>query len=553
MKKIISILLTVVMVFSLAVPALAYNFPNVFSGSDIPVIAIFGDGEAIYNTEGKKIFHFSELLNTLGGSEDGAAGEAVQNVLKPFLIEGILKDEWDNYYAALGKEIGDLFAEARYDNNGENPNGSDVSKDVRKIMADNLQVDKKTVRGSYYVYDYQFWYDWRQDPLVTADEFHAYIQGIKDITGAPKVSVIARCLGTTVVLAYLSKYGTADLHGVSFNGSVADGGEIISETISGKFKLDLNAINRMILDFDSMGKLDIDNFITSSIDLAAKSSELVGFKFEKTKIYGKLVQGVTSALALSTFFTWPGYWALVAEEDYQDALLYVFGEEGSDKRAEYAELIKKIDNYHTNVTKEIWNILGELKEKEIIVGVIAKYGFQIAPVIESCDAIGDQFASVTRASFGATTTTIYDTFSEEYINKRKEEGKDKYISPDRHIDASTCFFPDSTWFTKDITHSKWTDFETSLLYQVVTAEKQLTIDDFDCTQYVVYDNDTNTVDPMTEENCDTEAWVTDKDYDEPESFLGRFIAYIKSLVNWFNDLITKLLAFMPQNPPEVVE
>lgn len=546
MKKIVSLLLVVVMMFSLGSPALAYSFDNIFTGSDIPVISIFGDGEPIYDTEGNKIFHFSEMLNMLGGSEDGAASEAVQNVLKPFLIEGILFDEWDNYYDALGKEIGDLFAESRYDNNGENPNGSDVSDSVRNTMAENLKVDKKLQRGSYYVYDYQFWYDWRQDPLVTADEFHEYIQGVKKITGAPKVSIIARCLGTTVVLAYIAKYGTDDIHGVSFNGSVADGGEIISETISGKFQLDLNAINRMIADFDSLGQINIDNFITSSIDLAAKSSELVGFEFEESKIYAKLAQGVTSSLALSTFFTWPGYWALVAEEDYEDALFYVFGEENSKKRAEYAGLIEKIDNYHYSVTKEIWNIMQELKDNNIKVGIIAKYGFQIAPVIESCDTIGDQFASVTRASFGATTTTIYDTFSDEYIEARKAEGKDKYISPDKHIDASTCFFPDSTWFTKGITHSKWTDFETSLLYQVITADVQLTIDDFDCTQFIVYDNATNTVEPMTEDNCNTEAWLKDKNYDKPETFIGKFISYIRSLINWFRDLFSKL---SPVNKP----
>lgn len=540
MKKIISILLTVVMVFSLAVPALAYNFPNVFSGSDIPVIAIFGDGEAIYDTEGNKIFHFSEMLSMLGGSEEGAASEAMQNVLKPFLIEGILFDEWDNYYDALGKEIGDIFAEAQYDKNGENPNGSDISKNVRNIMAENLKVDKKLQRGSYYVYDYQFWYDWRQDPLATADEFNEYIKGVKEITGAPKVSIIARCLGTTILLAYISKYGTDDIHGISFNGSVAYGGEIISETISGKFELNLNAINRMLADFNELGMLEMDDFITSSIDLAAKSSELVGFQFEETEIYGKLAQGVTSALALSTFFTWPGYWALVAEEDYEDALLYVFGEEGSEKRQEYALLIEKIENYHNNVTKEIWNIMQELKDNNILVGVIAKYGFQIAPVIESCDTIGDQFASVTRASFGATTTTVYDTFSEEYIEARRAEGKERYISPDKHVDASTCFFPDSTWFTKGITHSKWTDFETSLLYQVITADRQLTINDFDCTQYIVYDSDTNTVEPMTEENCNTEAWLTDKSYDKPQTFIGKIVAYFKALTSWFRDLISKL-------------
>jgi len=132
MKKLISVILALIMMFTVVTPAFAFDY--VLKGSDIPVVAIFGDGEPIYNTEGEKIFHFKEILNMLGGSEEGAAGEAVQNVLKPFLIEGILFDKWDNYYAALEKEIGDIFAESRYDENGENPNGSDVSPQVRQYM-----------------------------------------------------------------------------------------------------------------------------------------------------------------------------------------------------------------------------------------------------------------------------------------------------------------------------------------------------------------------------------------------------------------------------------
>jgi len=547
MKKLISVILALIMMFTVVTPAFAFDY--VLKGSDIPVVAIFGDGEPIYNTEGEKIFHFKEILNMLGGSEEGAAGEAVQNVLKPFLIEGILVDKWDNYYAALEKEIGDIFAESRYDENGENPNGSDVSPQVRQYMKNDLSVDAKKEHGSYLPYDYQFWYDWRQDPLKTADEFHEYIQGVKKITGCPKVSIIARCLGTTVVLAYLTKYGNDDIHGVSFNGGVADGAEIISETISGKFEIDLNAINRMLSDFKALGQLDIDNFITSSIDLAAKSTELVGYEFEETRIYAKLLQGVTSAISLSTFFTWPGYWALVTEEDFEDALFYVFGEEGSEKRQKYAKLIEKIENYHNSVVKNIWNTMQSLKDDGVKVGVIAKYGFQIAPVVKSNDAIADQFASVTRASFGATTTSIYDTFPEEYINISKAKGLDKYISPDKHIDASTCFFPDSTWFTKGISHSNWTNFETSLLYQVVTADRQLTIDDFDCTQYIVYSNETSTASPMTEENCKTEAWELEKTYDEPDNFIQRIVAYFRSVIQWFKDLL-KVIFSSGKNPAE---
>ena len=535
MKRFISIVMALVMIITLALPVGAISLRR--DGSDIPVVAIFGDGEPLYDEEGNKVFHFREIISMLGASAKESLGESLVAMTKPFLIDGLLKDEWSSFYAVLEQEMGRIFEAARYDKNGENFNGTDVSKDVRRRMAENIKRDTKLLNGSYYVYDYQFWYDWRQDPLKTADEFHQYIQDIKKITGAPKVSIIARCLGTSVVMAYLAKYGTQDVYGVSFNGSVAAGGEIVSELISGKFDLDLNAVKRMLADFDNNGKMSIDGVILATIDLLAKTVEALGFELEDTALYEKLAQGVFAAGSRATFFTWPGYWALVTEEDYEDALCYIFGEEGSDLRKEYAGLIEKIENYHNTVAVNIPNILEGLKKDGVKVGVIAKYGYQIAPVIESKEAVGDQFASIKRASFGATTSTIYTTLSDEYIENRIAEGKGKYISPDKQIDASTCIFPDSTWFTKGITHSEWTVFETALLFQVITAKEQLTIEDFDCTQFIVFDNATKTAYPMTEENCHTEPWNLDVRYDKPQTFTEKITAFLKSLSNFFKEFL----------------
>ncbi len=540
MKRFISFFLVVTMLFILAVPAGAAGGSDYrYWGNQIPVVVFHGDGEPIYNTEGEKVFHFSEMLNMLGSSEEGALAESAVNVLMPFLMEGVVNDNWKPYYDALEKEIGELFTEARYDENGENWNGTDVSKDVRQYMVNNLKRDTKKIYShkSYGAYDYQFWYDWRQDPLKTADELHEYIQGVKKITGSEKVSLMGRCLGSTIIMAYVAKYGTDDIHGVAFNGSVAAGGEIISESISGKFEIDLAAINRMLTDFNVKDNMGLDPFITKSLDLAAKVAMVADIEFEETKIYGKLVQGVTSALALSTFFTWPGYWALVTEDDYDDALRYVFGKEGSAKREKYAKLIEKTDTYHELVASNIDGILQTIKDSEVKTVNIAKYGYQIAPVIESRNQIGDQFVTLKLASFGATTSTVFEALSDEYIEKRIAEGKGKYISPDKQIDASTCFFPDSTWFTKGISHSDWTDFETGLLYQVVTADRQLTVDDFDCTQFICYDNETKTAYPMTEENCHIENWKINPVFDNPQNIYEKMFAAIRSLIIWLFEAV----------------
>lgn len=56
------------------------------------------------------------------------------------------------------------------------------------------------------------------------------------------------------------------------------------------------------------------------------------------------------------------------------------------------------------------------------------------------------------SSLGATVSKIGTAFSDEYIESRKALGYEKYISPDRQTDASTCVFPEYTWFLKNAIH-----------------------------------------------------------------------------------------------------
>ena len=107
-----------------------------------------------------------------------------------------------------------------------------------------------------------------------------------------------------------------------------------------------------------------------------------------------------------------------------------------------------------------------IKKAGVNLGIMAKYGSQMIPVTESSAMISDQIASVYRASYGATTSTVYEPLSDDYIAGRIEKGLGRYISPDKQIDASTCMFPDNTWFYKGATHSKWTSYIIFISYDV---------------------------------------------------------------------------------------
>lgn len=541
MKKVISIILAITMLLGCASTAFAGVDPNE-SHSQIPVIRISGDGEALYDPDGNKIFHYKDIAKLVTGeSESGEDNsemyKAMAENIIPTIVKGALTDDWNDMYAALEEEISKIFANSLLDENGNVTNGSGLSERRKAQMEDKRTHDKKGSKGYYAWENYWFHYDWRLDPMETADVFNSYIKDIKKTTGCEKVGIMASCLGTNIVMAYVSKYGVEDIQGISFDGSVVGGAEILSEVICAKFDVAPTAVSRILRDVEGLGMFSMDDFITETIDMLVQTGVLEGIiSTTEDLLYDKLVAGVTSALALSTFYTWPNYWACVCPEDYESAKYYVFGEEGSEKRIKYAGLIEKLDNYDAAVRQRVPELLQSIKDGGANIGIISKYGFQMIPICATSDAISDQFASVTRTSFGATTSTVYDTLSEEYIAQREAEGKGKYISPDKHIDASTCIFPDYTWFVKGSSHSNWTSYELKIMLEVATADRQLTIDDFPYTQFFVYYEDVNEAEPMTEENCNTEYWTADESVDKPATIFDQIKVSFNAIIRWLKAL-----------------
>lgn len=537
MKKFLSVFLVVVLIFSLAIPSFSWVEINE-SQSQIPVIRISGDGEALYDDEGNKIFHYKDIAKLVtndseSGTDNSEMYKSMAETLLPALAKGLATDDWDDLYAGLETEISKIFSNSLLDENGNVTNNSGLSEKRKQQMENKRNNDQKGSKGYYSWEDYWFHYDWRLDPMETADEFHSFVQDIKRTTGCEKVGIAATCLGTNIVMAYVAKYGAEDIQGIGMDGSVVGGAEILSEVICGKFDVAPPALMRILRDVEGLGMFSIDEFIMETIDMLVKTGMLEGVISTTENIfYDKLIEGATSALALSTFYTWPNYWACVSPEDYESAKYYVFGQEGSEKRVKYAGLIEKLDNYDREVRQRIPELLQTIKDDGANLGVISKYGFQIIPNCVSSDVVSDQFASVKRSSFGATTSNVYETLSDEYINQRIAEGKGKYISPDKLIDASTCLNPDSTWFIKGSSHSDWTTYEVKIMYDVASADRQLTVDDFPYTQFMVYNNETETLEPMTEENCNTEYWDADPDIYKPVSFFDRFIVAITSFVQW---------------------
>lgn len=542
MKKVLSIILTAALIFSLAVPA--FCRAGVVSNVT-PVIYIAGDSNRLAYDNGTKTFQINDLFSIFGESEDGSISEAAFNILLPFIMEGIIYDKWDNYYDAVYKELSDVYAPIRLDENGNVWNDSGITEEQKQKNAADAHTDRKNAAGRYEYREYEFYYDWRLDPIEVADSLNDYIEAVKKATGSDKVSVMVKCLGNNVLLSYVDKYSTESLKGVGIDVATSMGADFMSGMLSGKFGIDGNSLSRTFIDLSYRNNelTELADFVGAIFDMLDNMGVLDKLsETARNLIYSKIEYGIISAIARSTFITMPGYWGIVSCEEFDDALNYVFGEEGSEKRTEYAGLIEKITNFNDTIKVNALPIMKSLEDNGVNVCIISKYGLQMLPVLKDGSLVGDEYVSAQKSSFGATTSTIYDTLSDEYIAQRVGEGKGKYISPDKQIDASTCLFPDYTWFIKGEQHGWYAPQETDLLMRVMDADTQLTVDDLELPQYLVISYDeSETLSPMTEENCHNELWKADEKTDHPQTKSEKLISFLKTLFRILDGLY-RLLA-----------
>ena len=133
LKKAIALLLAAVMLSGLSAVAFAKSTQWISqSMSDIPVIRISGDGEKLYDEDGNKVIYYRDIPSVLASDDEDEDGDdstmrSVANVMMPFLINGMLLNDWDPYYENLQKEVGELFERSLLDKDGNPQYGTGIS------------------------------------------------------------------------------------------------------------------------------------------------------------------------------------------------------------------------------------------------------------------------------------------------------------------------------------------------------------------------------------------------------------------------------------------
>ena len=544
MKKFISSLLVVIMLFAVMAPMASVSAAD----ERTPIVYIRGNGDGIFYPDGTLcIAQFEELSF---GSEDGISKdtivETVLNILEPFVIEGMIFDKWDNYGRAIYNELKPLFPDAGLDYDGNPINGTGVHP---QTMANSIAASKNPW---YYNANghYAFAYDWRLSPYDHVDRLHEYILQVLSTTGKSQVSMYCRCMGGSLMMAYLERYGHLKLvKNVMFCDALSNEATIFSKLFSGQIEFDAKTIERYAGQLDFCGQVDngvgfeftdvLYEIIFKTMDFFNQINVTDKTLDEVEALYEKLGKALMPAL-LHAFgmATQVNYWTEVNEKDMDAALNLVYGVEGSELRTKYAGLIDKIQYYREHVSSDLGAFYKSLDANNIHYGFIGKYGFMNMPFIKDADLLSDALVSLKHAAYGATTAPIGKTLSEDYINQRIAEGKGKYISPDKQVDLSTCLVPDRTWILKNAHHDIIDCLEPIIWSFLNGTEK--TVDTVGVgSQFMVYDYGTQKATKMTEDNCADYDFIT-RPVEEPTTAtrMGAFLRFFTMILNFLTRLFS---------------
>lgn len=484
MKKLIAIILSIIISCSLSVSIFAQADSAECNCGCVPVIFVTG-------------FAYTELVANAGTEDEyGAFGvetEAITDMIKRLifpLFSLLLTRNYDAFAHKLSAEVNALFYDASCDADG-NPNNPTVDIEIFD------EPEKEHYWGSYAT----FRYDWRKDVFDIAAELNEYIQQTKELTGHSKVALRSESMGGAVTMAYLHKYGYDDIETVVMQSSAFEGIEMMTSLFVGDLELDPKSVMNYVGNF-----------------LEGNSTEMVLYRALYTTfgmlafnpvvnllggLIGNIKDVVYDECIKSLFGYIPGIWAFIAEDSYEEAKDFMLDEEVN------AELIRKIDKYHYEVMNRKEEIIRDAMANGVNFAIISNYGKAAVPLGKESRNMADFLIDTKHTSLGATCAEFGETLGDGYV-QQIDDGHN-HLSPDNVIDASTCAFPEITWFVKDMMHTWYTREYHIFVNTLIHTPGQETIHTYEeYPQFLLNNNDTGDLEPLTKENCNTQS--TDIDY-----------------------------------------
>lgn len=428
MKKIISVLLVLVILFTLCVFQTSAedditDYPIIivpgYSGSALKYVDENGTEEHIWGITPDMIF--------------GILENTIKNIGKEKPEDTVLQD-------AVGTDFIEWFRKLKILPDGtslyplqnyyETPEEG-CSANVIKLHPDGqyrheVEIQDKLAEYVGYENIFNFYNDFRYGAEHCANELDDYIQQVKAYTGKDKVNIYALSHGGQVTATYLALYGYKQDVDNAVLAIPAIGGAGIAYDI---LTANVNFREEDLLTFIQHGFMWEDDY-----DWLLKS-EALGFVDD-------LLNDTLVPQAHRFLLYWGSLWDFIPTHLYEDAKKQLLDPVVA------AGTIELSDRFHYEILPSMGEKLQECQDK---------YGMNITivagadiPVITGMSENSDAIITL-NASTGATCAPYGERFADGYTQVNPCDGKNK-VSPNMAYDLSTAYLPDDTWVVSGLFH-----------------------------------------------------------------------------------------------------
>lgn len=430
MKKILSLLLAVIMAFSI--------LPLAFAEEVTPVVMISGFGATTLTLDGEAVFPPSKdkIIEALG-VKGLSFNETVEYIKKWLADKG--------YVEQLSAIVNRIMEPIRMDANGNSyydikPIVSGAENTSLAAFKANDMLDSIPYTGSEFLdmesigerigdeNVFNFTYDWRIDYDKTADELKDYIDDVLELTGAKKVSIYSISQGSMVVGQYLYKYAKLrQTDNIVFDTPVLGGTNFAADVleVSEPIKIDYKTVFRLLSDI-----------LHTETDLTGLSSILEGDFIKGAVEYGRddlVVPPVASCIA---------FWEMVPPERFDDIYPLLLDNK------ENAAVISAVKKFYSGFMADITGTFEKAERYGSTVSIKACTGNNL---VTNTDAYSDGIVDM-QYSCGAICAPYGESFPADY-KQAVSNGKNS-ISPDRTVDISAGYWPRRTWVINGLLHGQ---------------------------------------------------------------------------------------------------
>ncbi len=451
MKKLISVILSVSMIFSmLAVSASATVKTDCGGECDIcPSIVVPGigqsnvwaldkNGDYLTDDDGDRISAFPAVFNV---------GSIVVKAIVPIVLTLITQHDV-GLSAALCSVVHDAFAVNMCDENGKNTGNFEVERYPYSV-AECSEYEKEQIYNNVPLAEYAkqagedhlYYYAYNSFTNLeeTIDGLYKFIKQVKEETGHDKVNIVPISMGGSIANGLLDYYPDVmdDLNKVVYIVPALNGSTIVGDVL----KKDLAFLDKDFL---------YNGFLEALMDEEeARMIEVIARILPDHVLLGVL-DNVADCLIEDVIANITSLWGLCPKEDYPEASARLLSSKPAIK--------KQTDRYYQAQLNSLANIQ-KLVDKDVEVYNIVDYDAPLYLIGNSWnDDNADGVIHLSSTAMGVRSALVGETLPADYQQANTSinctDPTHNHISPDRVVDASTGLLPDTTFYFDGQNHEK---------------------------------------------------------------------------------------------------